>query len=235
MINMIQSFFEKENNQIKRPDQENQTATQKALAFLAQENPYAEEEQFVSSTFSQPTRLLKGWNQKYVKSSYADGKTYTSFSGADAVVSVVFKGGKPVVIGECQTLTYSLYRPTNPVYQLGSAKPAGFVRGPRTIAGSIIFTVFDRHVLVSALHKSFEGSQSPCLDYGILPDEMPAFDFHITFLNEYGQSARILIYGVRLLTEGQVMSIEDMITENTAQFMASDIQVMEPNVADEIY
>lgn len=178
------------------------------------------------------SRLKKGYHNKFTESSYALQNSYTSFSGADSIVSVIFKGGKPIPIGECQTVTYSVYRPTVPVYVLGSAKPKGHVKGPRTIAGSIIFTVFDRHVLVSAFHNAFKNMDSKCLDWGILPDELPSFDIQITFMNEYGQSAGLVLYGVKIASEGQVMSIEDMITENTMQYLASDMQVMEPNILE---
>ena len=165
------------------------------------------------------------------QSSTVSRSVYTSFSGADAKVSIAFKGGKPIAIGEAQTVTYSLFRPMNPVYNLGSAKPVGFVRGPRTIAGSIIFTVFDRHVLISALHNAYSQYDADCLDKTMLADELPPFDIQLTFLNEYGQSAFLAIHDVRITSEGQVMSIEDMITENTMQYMASDITVMKPDVA----
>lgn len=158
--------------------------------------------------------------------------TYTSFSGADASVSVCFAGGTPVRLGECQTLTYSYYRPMVPVYNLGSAKPSGYVRGPRNIAGSIIFTVFDRHVLLDAFYHSYAGYNASVLGLAIRPDELPAFDFQVTFLNEYGQSAMAVIHDVHLSSEGQVMSIEDMITENTMQYVATDITFMQPNVAE---
>lgn len=155
---------------------------------------------------------------------------YTSFSGTDAKVSLSFKFGQPVAIGEAQTVTYSIYRPMVPVYNLGSPKPAGFVRGPRTIAGSIIFTVFDRNVLIAAMHKAYSQYDVKCLNKSMLTDELPPFDIQITFLNEYGQSALLAIHDVHITSEGQVSSIEDMITENTVQYIASDITVMQPDV-----
>lgn len=155
---------------------------------------------------------------------------YTSFSGADAKVSLAFKMGQPVAIGEAQTVTYSIFRPMTPVYNLGSPKAAGFVRGPRTIAGSIIFTVFDRNVLIAALHKAYAQYDSKCLNKKMLTDELPPFDIQITFLNEYGQSAILAIHDAHITSEGQVSSIEDMITENTVQYIASDITVMQPDV-----
>lgn len=165
-----------------------------------------------------------------------NAKTYTSFSGSEATVSVVFKFGHPVVIGECQTITYSIYRPITPVFNLGSAKASGYVRGPRTLAGSIIFTVFDRHILLRAFYEAFNNANpdAKCLQHSILPDELPPFDLQVTFMNEYGQSSVLVIHGVYMTSEGQVMSVEDMITENTMQYLASDITLMRPNVFENI-
>lgn len=164
------------------------------------------------------------------QASTVNKEIYTSFSGTDAKVSLSFKFGQPVAIGEAQTVTYSIYRPMVPVYNLGSPKPAGFVRGPRTIAGSIIFTVFDRNVLIAAMHKAYSQYDVKCLNKSMLTDELPPFDIQITFLNEYGQSALLAIHDVHITSEGQVSSIEDMITENTVQYIASDITVMQPDV-----
>ena len=178
-------------------------------------------------------RFLEG-NKKKFEKSLLDNAGYTSFSGTDTTATVLFKQGTPVILGEVQTLTYSLYAPMNPVYNLGDRKPSGFIRGPRTVAGTIIFTIFDRHTLISAFHKAYHKyNDSPCLDKDYLPDELPPFDIQITFLNEYGQSANLTIHDVRITTEGQTMSIEDMITENTMQYLASDITLMEPNVTKE--
>lgn len=167
------------------------------------------------------------------------GRINTSFSGADAVATITPYGGKPRVFGEIQTLTYSIYRPTTPVHGLGQINPRGVVRGARTIAGSLIFTVFDRHVLKSIM-DSYEGGGNG--QYGTLTpdslmemsknmktDELPAFDINVTFMNEFNNSATLNIYGVHILTEGQTMSIEDMITENTMQYIAMDIDLMDNN------
>jgi hypothetical protein len=166
-------------------------------------------------------------------------KTYTSFSGADIVASITPQGGKPIVFGEIQTISYSIYRPVSAVTALGRIGPKGITRGPRTIAGSLIFTVFDRHVLKSVMDVYRKQENSFKTSYGFTEaditdlrnyaktDELPPFDINIHFLNEYGNSATLTIYGVYILTEGQTMSIEDMITENTMQYMAMDIDLMD--------
>lgn len=72
-------------------------------------------------------------------------KTYTSYSGCDIVASF---NGK--VLGELQAITYSVSREKAPVYTMGSAEPRSFSRGKRGIAGSLVFTVFNRDALIEA-------------------------------------------------------------------------------------
>lgn len=81
---------------------------------------------------------------KSVTSEYA--RTYTSFSGCDIVPMF---GNK--VIGSLQALTISVHREKAPIYTMGSADPRSFSRGKRGIAGSLVFTVFDRDALIEAL------------------------------------------------------------------------------------
>ena len=66
-------------------------------------------------------------------------RTYTSFSGADIVAT--FNGR---IIGELQAITYSVTREKAPIYTMGSPDPRSFSRGKRGIAGSLVFTVFDK-------------------------------------------------------------------------------------------
>jgi hypothetical protein len=173
------------------------------------------------------------------KSRLARQKTYTSFSGTDMVASIRTAGGKPIIFGEVQTISYSIYRPMMPVTTLGRINPSGVVRGPRTIAGTMIFTVFDRHVLRNVMDQYATQQNSFRTTYGMdetaiidlrqyaKTDEMPPFDVNISFLNEYGNSATLNIYGIYIMSEGQTMSIEDMITENTMQYIAMDIDLMD--------
>ncbi|MEK1829061.1 hypothetical protein AAAC51_07880 [Priestia megaterium] len=68
--------------------------------------------------------------------------TYTTFSGADIVCT--FNG---VQIGELQAITYSVTREKGPVYVMGDPNAKSFSRGKRGIAGSLVFTIFDRDAL----------------------------------------------------------------------------------------
>lgn len=69
-------------------------------------------------------------------------KTFTSYSGSDIVCTF---GGQ--VIGELQAITYSVTREKGPVYVMGDPNPKSFSRGKRGIAGSLVFTIFDRDAL----------------------------------------------------------------------------------------
>ena len=79
-------------------------------------------------------------------------KTYTSFSGCDIVASF---NGK--VVGELQGITYSVSREKAPIYTMGSAEPRSFSRGKRGIAGSLVFTVFDRDALIEEFKDKLNG------------------------------------------------------------------------------
>jgi len=73
-------------------------------------------------------------------------KTYNSFSGVD--IHATFAG---VVIGEIQGISFTVSREKAPIYTMGRADPRAFCRGKRGIAGTVIFTVFDRQILLEAL------------------------------------------------------------------------------------
>ncbi len=177
-----------------------------------------------------------------MKSSYT--KTYTSFSGADIVATFAGK-----VIGELQAITYSVTREKAPIYTMGSPDPRSFSRGKRGIAGSLVFQVFDRDVFhnmkddskymtASANTKDpmsmdeWDTAQDNNNEFveadAIYADQIPPFDIVITFMNEYGQSSTMSIYGVEILNEGMGLSIDDITTEKACTFVARGLSHMIP-------
>lgn len=158
-----------------------------------------------------------------------------SFSGTDAVATIVIptigengklsNNGELITLGELQTISYSIHRENSPVRTLGHTNVRGFVKGSRTIAGSLIFTVFNEYVFYRISHfKSLLSRQNGF--FAPLADMLPPFDIVISFFNEYGQSAKMKIFGVTIVDEGQTVSIEDLITEQTYTYMARGIQPM---------
>lgn len=146
-----------------------------------------------------------------------------TFSGTDMIASIVFPNCAPITIGELATASYSIYREKNPVRTLSKISVRGFTKGSRTVAGTLIFTVFDKHI-VNRIR-----AEVPYLRdmVRIKTDELPTFDLYITMGNEYGASARINLYGLTIVDEGKVLSIEDLFTENQWSYMARDIDLLD--------
>ena len=163
---------------------------------------------------------------------------YTSYSGCDIRAIVSFydsnadEGNKVKfkILGDIQTLTYSTHREKFPVRTLGRIGTKGYTRGPRTIGGTLIFTVFDKEVLSEMLVQNYQLDAANADNYGVwkavLIDQIPPFDISVNFVNEYGSASRLVLYGVELVNEGQTMSIDDLITENVVNFVARHIEPM---------
>jgi hypothetical protein len=147
--------------------------------------------------------------------------TYTSYSGTDIVATILLPNEPgSLTLGELQTISYSVHRENKPVRTLGHTNVRGFVKGPRTIAGSLIFTVFNEY----AFYRLTQFKQ--LMHSGLYPmaDMLPPFDVVLTFANESGSFSKMKIYGVTIVDEGGTMSIDDLISEQTYTYMARGIQ-----------
>ena len=162
-------------------------------------------------------------------------KGYNSYSGCDIIVTArlnVLTGTrkelkeKVYTLGSLQTLSVSTHQDKKPVRVIGSVNALDYVMGQRTIAGSLVFAVFDQH-FATEMFKDLEEATGKTF---FLPDELPALDFTVTFANEYGRQSRMAIYGVRIINEGQVMSINDLYTENTYQFVATAMEPLKKGI-----
>lgn len=180
-------------------------------------------------------------------------ETYTTFSGADIVCTF-----NNVPIGELAGITWSITREKAPIYTLGSPNPRSFSRGKRGIAGTLIFTVFDRPALYNMLVgakdsgqvKYFTRSSNALPGFGQLThrgitpattqttdvqaffpyyaDQIPPFNVSITFANEYGQAAKRSLYGLEIINEGSGAQMDDIMLEENMTFVARDLGPMVP-------
>ena len=155
--------------------------------------------------------------------------TNNTYSMCDIVctIDIASISGEHVVttLGKLQTLSYSIYQQKQPVRVLGNMNAKDYVYGQRTIAGSLVFAVFNRHWLVDIYDQLVDKGMMKNWHY--IADELPPFNITVSFANEYGYDSKMALYGVRLMTEGQVMSINDIYIENTYQFVAMDIEYMD--------
>lgn len=97
------------------------------------------------------------------------GESYNSFSGVD--IKAVFNN---VAIGNLQAISYSINREKAPVYTMGKADPRGFARGKRSIAGTMIFIVFDRGPLIGTF-GAFATNPANRLNFSADKEELQAF------------------------------------------------------------
>lgn len=153
----------------------------------------------------------------------AGKQVFHSYSGCD-IQAVVFNAaaGKLEKLANIQTLSYSVHREKFPVRALGTTHVRQYVRGPRTIAGSLIFTVFDQSVLGNFLNMAFKETEVNNFR-PITVDQIPPFHIVLLFASEYNVLSFMNIYNVEVVNEGQTMSVEDLITENVCQFVATHI------------
>lgn len=147
---------------------------------------------------------------------------YKSFSGQDALVYMLFQKGEPVLLGSLTTISWSLYRAKKQIVNIGSIDPNGVAKGIRVVAGTLVFNLISEHWL-EALKEIIPNMNIKKLK----ADELPPFDIMIVCGNEYGASISKIIYGVSITEEGGVVSVEDLFIENTAKYIARDIDNFE--------
>ena len=154
---------------------------------------------------------------------------YNSYAGTDIVALMVLPNEpRPLVLGELQTISYSIHRENTPVRVLGKVNPCGFLKGPRTIAGSLIFTQFNQY----AFYRLEQFRE--LLNIGLYPlaDMLPPIDIVLSFSNESGSFSRLKIHGITVVDEGATMSVDDLITEQTYTYMARGIEPLTAYVPD---
>lgn len=144
---------------------------------------------------------------------------YKTFSGTDSLAFMLLPDVKPILLGSLTTISYSMYRDKKPVSLVGRTNISGYTRGMRFIAGTMIFTLVNQH-----LSKDLVEQVPYLAEHGkIKADELPLFDIMVISANEYGSATRMMVYGVDITDDAQVLSIQDLFTENTFNFVARDL------------
>jgi hypothetical protein len=159
-------------------------------------------------------------NRGYVSSQSKVNRTYT---GADMVPTVSIPGRTPVVIGDIMTMSISTHIEKFPARTCGRRNPLGFTTGQRTIAGSMIFALIDMYPWYKMMSETADTFWDQAAVFP-LADMLPPFDITITLHNNYTERGAVMrLYGVTIVDDGMVFSIDDMMTENTYSYMAAGI------------
>lgn len=154
------------------------------------------------------------------------GATQT-FTGAD--VRLMIETSEPTADGrryakqllEATTITVSVHREVVPVRASGYINPKGFALGKRTIAGTLILTQFTIDVLLEFMQDILlnDGSKDTLFSK---VDQLPPFNITMIFCNEQGYASYRRLLGVKFVTDGTIYSMQDMMTEQTLSWMATD-------------
>lgn len=147
-------------------------------------------------------------------------KIYSSLAGCD--IKCVFSipasegiNGISLEWATVQTMSVSSARTVVQVRGLGTPIPLGITRGARTYAGSLVFASMDKDQLYEAARKLGEGSTW-------FYDELPPFNITILGANEYGHTLKQVLYNVVLTNWGTTYSVDDLMTEQTYTYIASE-------------
>jgi hypothetical protein len=82
----------------------------------------------------------------------SDSSVFRSFSGANIYATIGHRQ-----VATLQAVTVSITREVAALYSFGDANPKAFVRGKRGIAGTLVFTQYDRHALLQDIFADAYG------------------------------------------------------------------------------
>lgn len=169
-------------------------------------------------------------------SKYAD---FQGFSGTDIhavlYLPLLTKGtitgkeqSKIKVFGTLQTISISSTRSVSPIRVLGRSSPKAYSRGARTFAGTMVFASLNSDVFndvydIGIAENTYAASTS------LVADQLPPFSIVISAVNESGGAAIHIVHGITLTNYGTTYSIDDLYTETTYSYVATDVI---PMIAD---
>ena len=119
---------------------------------------------------------------------------------------------------EIQTLSISTRRSVNPVRRLGETDPAYYVRGPRSTAGSMVFAELNGDVFLDLFRRTHYDPVGN--EPYFAADRIPPFNILISGMNEYGHVVEGALFGVTLVAQGKVLSVDDLYTESQTTYVA---------------
>lgn len=154
-----------------------------------------------------------------------------SGSSTHVILEFPFEQGF-LYLGSLVSISYSVYRDKSPVFLCGNNSISGFAIGNKYVAGSMVLNMFLEDEISSFVNEKIKGVLGrKKLDtinkqlHSFIKDDLLSFNISIIFTSEYHDDATaIRIYGATFVNNGQVMSVEDLVTENTLSFVAQSLK-----------
>lgn len=161
-----------------------------------------------------------------VNNSPKTSQMFRTFSGID-IKAIASLNTAVTPLKGMTSLSWSIHRGSSPVRPLGKVSGIGRPKGPRTIAGTMIFTLFDHHPLNEILPENYPVDNQLQLVADsrlqrpmILADQIPPFDLVLILQNEYGFASLVSLYGIQIVDENTVLGIDNLVTEVVFQYTA---------------
>jgi len=156
--------------------------------------------------------------------------SWGSPSGTQIYPVFYIPGIEPVIMGSVDTITYSMHRDKKQVRPLDYTRARGIARGPRTIAGTMIFKVFGgleiRDILgyLKNKYKSLLVDELPKFSVIIIiPPTGPSGDFlQNPITTDVGMNI-ISLVDIEIVDQAMSLSIDDQIVEQQISYLARDI------------
>src|SRR5665213_410607 len=137
---------------------------------------------------------------------------------------------------ECTTFTVSIHREKSAIRSAGYINPKGFARGRRTIAGTMVLTQYTVDALYNFLMSQSLLAHDTSKDTQYVKvDQLPPFNMTLLFADEYGNTSYRRVLAVDFVTDGVVYSSNDMMSEQTISYMASDFTPLFPGNESAIF
>ena len=159
--------------------------------------------------------------------------SFQSFSGTDITAMIYLplltkntslgkSTSKTKILAELQTISISSTRSISPVRVLGRSSPVAYTRGATTFAGTLVFASVNQDVFRDIYDEDI-ASATFLSSTSLTSDQLPPFSIVITAANEKGAAAIQIIHGVTLVNYGTTYSIDDLYTEVTYSYVATDV------------
>lgn len=151
---------------------------------------------------------------------------FKTFSGID----IIALSSLNTIVSRLEGLTqisWSIHKGKNPQRVIGKPTSPGRASGSRTIAGTMVFTLSDHHPLLDLVPGDYPVTNTGALESTpelwqpiMMPDQLPPFDLMVIMTNEYGYASMVSLYGIEIIDEGTVISVDNLITECVVQYTA---------------
>jgi hypothetical protein len=131
------------------------------------------------------------------------------------------------IFADLQTISISSTRSVSPVRVFGRSSPIGYTRGARTFAGTLVFATIKKDPFIDVADSGIAESAVNA-STSLIADQLPPFSVVIVGCNEMGTVAAQAIHGITITNYGTTYSVDDLYTETTYTYVATDVTPLSP-------